>query len=71
MRGFATARPWLLAGGLREDNVGEALRLSGAGGVDVSSGVESAPGIKDAGRIARFVAAARSGQGLATVAGNR
>jgi len=51
-------RPWMLAGGLTPDNVAEAIRLTGARQVDVSSGVESAPGVKDAGRIAGFVAAA-------------
>ena len=51
-------RPWMLAGGLTPDNVAEAVRLTGAGIVDVSSGVESAPGVKDHGRIADFVAAA-------------
>ena len=51
-------RPWILAGGLTPENVAEAIRLTGARQVDVSSGVESAPGVKDAGRIAGFVAAA-------------
>jgi phosphoribosylanthranilate isomerase len=52
-------RPWMLAGGLTPENVAEAIRLTGARQVDVSSGVESAPGVKDHGRIAAFVAATR------------
>lgn len=51
-------RPWMLAGGLGPQNVAEAIRLTGARQVDVSSGVESAPGVKDAAMIAAFVAAA-------------
>lgn len=53
-------KPWMLAGGLTPDNVGEAIRLTGARQVDVSSGVESAPGVKDAGLIRGFLAAARA-----------
>ena len=54
-----TEKPWMLSGGLDADNVAEAIRITGARGVDVSSGVESAPGVKDPRRIAAFVAAAR------------
>jgi phosphoribosylanthranilate isomerase len=52
--------PWMLAGGLTPDNVAEAIRLTGARQVDVSSGVELAPGVKDAGLIRAFVAAAQA-----------
>ena len=55
----AFRRPWFLAGGLEPGNVAEAIRISGAPMVDVSSGVESAPGVKDAGRIAAFIEAVR------------
>ena len=58
-REFRPSIPWLLSGGLDPDTVGAAVALSGARGVDVSSGVESAPGVKDPARIRAFVAAAR------------
>lgn len=60
MTGRRFARPWFLAGGLNPDNVAQALRVTGAPLVDVSSGVESAPGVKDAGRIAAFLEAVRT-----------
>lgn len=53
-------KPWMLAGGLTPENVGAAIELTGARQVDVSSGVESAPGQKDAGRIRAFLAAAQA-----------
>jgi phosphoribosylanthranilate isomerase len=52
--------PWMLSGGLDAGNLAEAVRVTGAPAVDVSSGVESAPGIKDPRRIAAFLAAARA-----------
>jgi phosphoribosylanthranilate isomerase len=58
-RSFSPKRPWLLSGGLDPANVNEAILKTGASGVDVSSGVESAPGVKDEGRIKTFVAAAQ------------
>ncbi|MEH3101012.1 phosphoribosylanthranilate isomerase [Sphingomonas adhaesiva] len=53
--GFRHPLPWALSGGLDDGNVAEAIRRTGAPIVDVSSGVESAPGIKDVDRIATFL----------------
>jgi phosphoribosylanthranilate isomerase len=50
--------PWMLSGGLTAGNVAEAVRLTRARAIDVSSGVESATGIKDTAKIAAFLAAA-------------
>jgi phosphoribosylanthranilate isomerase len=58
-RNFAPRRPWLLSGGLDAGTVAAAIALTGARGVDVSSGVERAPGVKDEAKIRAFVAAAR------------
>jgi len=52
--------PWMLAGGLDPTNVVEAIRVTGARAVDVSSGVESAPGVKDPAKIHAFVTAAKA-----------
>jgi phosphoribosylanthranilate isomerase len=60
LAGRAFRRPWFLAGGLNPGNVAEALRISGAPLVDVSSGVESAPGVKDPALIAAFLEATRA-----------
>ncbi|RMH40192.1 MAG: phosphoribosylanthranilate isomerase [Alphaproteobacteria bacterium] len=54
------AVPWMLAGGLDPGNVAEAIRLTGARQVDVSSGVEAAPGEKDPALVAAFVRAAKA-----------
>jgi phosphoribosylanthranilate isomerase len=60
LNGKRFTKPWLLAGGLTPGNVARAIELSGAKLVDVSSGVESAPGVKDAQRIRDFLLAANT-----------
>lgn len=60
LTGVKLHKPWLLAGGLNPGNVGAALAATHAPGVDVSSGVESAPGVKDLAGIAAFLANARA-----------
>jgi phosphoribosylanthranilate isomerase len=65
--GFRAARAeapdttWILAGGLAPENVGHALRETGARFLDVNSGVESSPGVKDPARLRAFFAAVRAG----------
>ena len=59
LAGFDHPLPWALAGGLTADNVAEAIRATGAPLVDVSSGVETEPGIKDVDKIAAFLQAAQ------------
>jgi len=60
LEGRSFTKPWFLAGGLNPDNAARAIALSGAKQVDVSSGVESAPGVKDNARIAAFIHATKA-----------
>ncbi len=62
LRDLDLARPFMLSGGLDADNVAEALAVTRAGGVDVSSGVERSPGHKDPDKIHAFVRAARAAE---------
>lgn len=60
LEGFEPGVPWILAGGLTPENVETAITATGASAVDVSSGVESAPGLKDEDLIRAFIDAAKS-----------
>lgn len=62
LTGLSVGTPWLLGGGLNAANVAEAIAVTGAAGVDVSSGVERAPGKKDPALIHAFVAAVRAAE---------
>ncbi|MDD1528378.1 phosphoribosylanthranilate isomerase [Bradyrhizobium sp. WBOS7] len=64
LQNLELALPYMVSGGLHADNLAEALRVTRAGGVDVSSGVESAPGVKDPEMIKAFIRAARATQEL-------
>jgi phosphoribosylanthranilate isomerase len=63
LSGRRWTKPWMLAGGLTPENVAEAIAVTGARQVDVSSGVEIAPGYKDPRRVAEFCAAAMGAGG--------
>ncbi len=58
LRGIALTRPWMLSGGLNAGNLAEAVSVTGAKMVDVSSGVEDSPGVKSPERIRAFLQAA-------------
>jgi phosphoribosylanthranilate isomerase len=66
LEGLKLQLPFMVSGGLDADNVAEAVRVTGAGGVDISSGVERAPGIKDPEMIRAFIRAARASEELMT-----
>ena len=70
LKGVDPGVPFMLSGGLDAGNVAEALRITGAPGVDVSSGVERAPGVKDLDKIRAFIRAARAADVLQLGASN-
>lgn len=63
LEGLKVSVPFMLSGGLEPANVADALRITRAPGLDVSSGVESAPGVKDVEKIRAFIRAARASLG--------
>jgi len=69
LKGLDLAVPFMLAGGVDPDNVAEAIQITGAPAVDVSSGVESAPGLKDPAKIRAFIRAARASHGASLPVG--
>jgi phosphoribosylanthranilate isomerase len=62
LRGRSFSRPWFLAGGLNPENVARAIAICGAPGVDASSGLETAPGVKSPDLIRNFIDNARNAQ---------
>jgi phosphoribosylanthranilate isomerase len=62
LENLAPGIPFMLSGGLTAGNIQDAVQITRAGGVDVSSGVESGPGVKDAGMIRDFIQAARTAE---------
>jgi len=66
LEGLDLKLPFMVSGGLNSENVAEAVRITRAGGVDISSGVESAPGIKDPEMIRNFIRAVRATEELTT-----
>jgi phosphoribosylanthranilate isomerase len=65
LEGLELKIPFMVSGGLTVANVAEAMRITGAGGVDLSSGVESAPGVKDPEKIRAFIRAVRAADAAA------
>ncbi len=70
LKGIEIGIPFMLSGGLDADNVAEAIAITGAPGVDVSSGVERIPGVKDLDKIRAFIRAARAADILLLGASN-